>query len=260
LDYEKFNDDDDEIDEKDELKKELKEELKREILDELEDDHLSRPPRPPRPPRPRRRSQPRHSIRVDADKWDSWGDRFGDTLERYIGGVLDSIGDTIDKSIGSLFQVSPSRRARKYRKMHPDFVPEEELEEFYRKGAAISGALADPTRLRMLKELEKQALRQKDLAERSETKGGNFKHHITILMDEGLVRQEGVRERYLLTYAGREALKLVEFLYARAKRRIPIPITDSEDSSDASEYEAVEDHSDKDWDNNKTSDYGDEVR
>ncbi|MFW9779849.1 MAG: ArsR/SmtB family transcription factor [Candidatus Heimdallarchaeota archaeon] len=261
MDYDDYKkDDNDEMDETDELKKELKEEIKREIREELEEDTFFKPPKSPRPSRPRRRSRPRGSIRVDADEWDSWGERFGDTLERYIGGVLDSIGDTIDRSIGSLFQVSPSRRSRKYRKMHPDFVPEEELEEFYNKGAAISGALADPTRLRMLKELERKALRQKDLSDRTETRGGNFKHHITILMDEGLVRQEGVRERYLLTYAGREALKLVEFLYARAKRRIPIPITDSDESVDEQDFYADDRQSENDWEVDDKSDLDDEVK
>lgn len=228
MEHEDSGNEDEEMEEEIDLKKamrEMKDEM-RELKDEI---------RERRDPRPRRRSRPRRSIHIDTDDWDSWGDHFGSTLERYIGGVLDSIGDTIDRSVGSIFQVSPSRRARKYRKLHPDFVPEAELDEFYLKGAAISGALADPTRLKMLKELEKKPLRQKDLAERSNTKGGNFKHHIMILMEEGLVRQEGVRERYLLTYAGREALKLVEFLYARAKRRIPIPITDSEESDEDSE-------------------------
>ncbi|MHA1969388.1 MAG: ArsR/SmtB family transcription factor [Candidatus Hodarchaeales archaeon] len=93
------------------------------------------------------------------------------------------------------------------------------------------GALSDANRLRMLKELEKQPLRQSDLSEKTSTKGGNFKHHISILKENGLVRQEGVRERYLLTFAGREALKLVEFLYARGKKRLQVPviIDDSEE-------------------------------
>jgi len=85
-------------------------------------------------------------------------------------------------------------------------------------------ALSDSTRLRMLKELEKEPLRQSDLADRTGTKGGNFKHHISILIDQGLARQEGVRERYLLTFAGREALKLVEFLFIRGKRRLQVPV------------------------------------
>ncbi len=94
------------------------------------------------------------------------------------------------------------------------------------------GALSDSTRLKMLKELEKEPLRQSDLSERTNTRGGNFKHHITLLKDEGLVRQEGVRERYMLTFAGREALKLVEFLYSRSKKRISVPIMTSDEEEE----------------------------
>lgn len=221
-----------------EMKQEFREqmrELKEEIGDIKED-----PGHPRRRPRPRK-PKPPHSIRIDAEEWEDWGEKFGSTLEHYIGGILDSIGDTIDRSVGSLFHTPSSRRGRrgKRRRKEPFFVPEEELEEFYNNGSKIMTALSDHTRLRMLKELEKEPLRQSDLSEKTNTKGGNFKHHITILKDEGLVRQEGVRERYMLTFSGREALKLVEFLYSRAKRRIPVPIyaSDEEEQQDVSEEE-----------------------
>jgi predicted transcriptional regulator len=87
----------------------------------------------------------------------------------------------------------------------------------------------------MLKELEKDPLRQSELSIRTETKGGNFKHHISILIKEGLVRQEGVRERYMLTFAGREALKLVEFLYSRSKKRISVPVEIKDDETEERE-------------------------
>ena len=156
-----------------------------------------------------------------------WGERFGATLEDYVGGLLDSVGDAIDRSVGSIFHSERSPRRSRYktrRRREKPFVSEEELEDFYDKGSAIMAALSDSNRLRMLKELEKQPLRQSELSEKTNTKGGNFKHHITILKDEGLVRQEGLRERYMLTFAGREALKLVEFLYARGKKRLQVPV------------------------------------
>ncbi|MFX0182071.1 MAG: ArsR/SmtB family transcription factor [Candidatus Hodarchaeota archaeon] len=208
----------------------IKDELS-EIKQNYRPDFPRRRPRPPRPPRKRRRDP---SIHIDADEWEDWGDRFGSTLEHYIGGILDSIGETIDRSVGSIFQTYPShRRRRKGRqKREPYFIPENELEEFFEKGSAIMGALSDQTRLKMLKELEKEPLRQSDLSQRTATRGGNFKHHISILKDEGLVRQEGVRERYLLTFAGREALKLVEFLYSRAKKRISVPVIISDDDEE----------------------------
>ncbi|MFW9903781.1 MAG: ArsR/SmtB family transcription factor [Candidatus Thorarchaeota archaeon] len=224
-----------------EMKEEFRDQMRelREELGEIKDDYPpSRPrrPRAPRPPRPRR---PRGEIdiRIDDEGWEDWGERFGRSFEHYIGGILDSIGDTIDRSVGSIFQSPSTRRERQWKRKskEPYFVPEEELEEFYQEGSKIATALSDQTRLRMLKELEKSPLRQSDLSDKTNTRGGNFKHHITILKDEGLVRQEGVRERYMLTFSGREALKLVEFLYSRAKKRIPIPVYTSDEEEEEEE-------------------------
>ncbi|MFX0016339.1 MAG: ArsR/SmtB family transcription factor [Promethearchaeota archaeon] len=223
--------DKDDLPDKEDKETDLEETLRKVIREEISADsrrsfRRDRPPRPPRPPR-----KPHDiSIRIDED-WEDWGERFGRSFEHYIGGILDSIGDTLDRTVGSIFQTSPSSRRQRRRKKDPFFIPEDELESFFQKGASIMAALSDQTRLRMLKELEKKPLRQSDLSERTNTRGGNFKHHITILKDEGLVRQEGVRERYILTFSGREALKLVEFLYTSAQKRIKVPIysTDDED-------------------------------
>ncbi|UCE13923.1 MAG: winged helix-turn-helix transcriptional regulator, partial [Candidatus Heimdallarchaeota archaeon] len=225
-----------------EMKQEFREqmrELKEEIID-IKDEVIPHPPRPPRPPKIKQKRKPRSAhIHIDSEDWEDWGERFGSTFEHYIGGILDSIGETIDRSVGSIFQAPPShvRRRRGRRRKEPYFIPEEELEDFYKDGSKIMSALSDNTRLRMLKELEKEPLRQSDLSEKTSTRGGNFKHHITILMNEGLVRQEGVRERYMLTFAGREALKLVEFLYARAKKRIAIPVYSTDEEEDLPEEE-----------------------
>ncbi|WP_455141613.1 ArsR/SmtB family transcription factor [Candidatus Hodarchaeum mangrovi] len=172
-----------------------------------------------KPPRTQRKT-----LRRD---WEETGNRFGESIQYYIGSLLESVGeslgDAIDKSVGSLFHESSSRKHRRTKRKE-ESIKEEEFEEFFDKGSAIMTALSDSTRLRMLKELEREPLRQSDLADRTGTKGGNFKHHISILIDQGLVRQEGVRERYLLTFAGREALKLVEFLFIRGKRRLQVPV------------------------------------
>ncbi|MFX0173492.1 MAG: ArsR/SmtB family transcription factor [Candidatus Hodarchaeota archaeon] len=245
-----FNDDEDikkslENDEEDsdleesirDMKREFRkqmQDIKDELIDIKQEYRSDFSRRQPRPPRKRRRDP---SIHIEAEDWEDWGERFGSTLEHYIGGILDSIGETLDRSVGSIFQTYPSRRRRKgRRRREPYFIPEDELEDFYEKGSAIMGALSDRTRLRMLKELEKEPLRQSDLSNRIGTKGGNFKHHAEILKDEGLIRQEGVRERYLLTFAGREALKLVEFLYSRAKKRISVPVIISDDEDEEGKF------------------------
>lgn len=208
-----------------EMKRDLNEQMRglREDIEGIKDDiRLDRGIRKHRPSKRPRKRKSDFTFHMDED----WGERFGASIENYVGGLIDSVGDAIDRSVGSIFQPSSYRRSR-HKPRHrreKEFVSEEDLEDFYDKGSAIMAALSDSNRLRMLKELEKQPLRQSDLSEKTNTKGGNFKHHITILKDEGLVRQEGVRERYMLTFAGREALKLVEFLYARGKKRLQVPV------------------------------------
>ncbi len=217
------------------LKDEIREEFQ-DIRDELEQVKDSEP-RSSR--KARRRGRSRSRSRSDED-WKDWGENIGTSLERYIGSILESVWDSVDQSVGSLFHSSSGskRRGRKQeRTEHYPSIPEKELEEFYQRGAELLSALSDQKRLQMLKELEQEPLRQSDLSEKTNIRGGNFKHHITILKDEGLVHQEGVRERYMLTFAGREALKLAEFLYHRAKKPVGVPIQIDEDESDKYEEE-----------------------
>ncbi|MHA2175249.1 MAG: ArsR/SmtB family transcription factor [Candidatus Hodarchaeales archaeon] len=221
-----------------ELKNDLKDEFQ-DIRDEIEEVKENVPRPPPRKPRPRKRE---FSHKREGEHWKDWGEGIGSSLEKYIGSILESVWDTVDQSVGSLFQTSSgSRKTRRKRVERQSYesIPEEELENFYQRGAELLSALSDQKRLRMLKELEKEPLRQSDLSEKTDIKGGNFKHHITILKDEGLVHQEGVRERYMLTFAGREALKLAEFLYHRAKKPagVPIEIDEDDQSDDISQEE-----------------------
>jgi DNA-binding transcriptional ArsR family regulator len=235
--------DDDRTDEFKNLFKDLKNEIREEFKDireEIED--LKHTPRK----RPRRRPEmrpPRKRIKLhqaDKDHWEDWGENIGSSLENYIGSVLESIWDSVDRSVGSLFQTSPRRRRQKRAKgEYISSIPDDKLDEFYKEGAELLSALSDQKRLQILKELEKEPMRQSDLSEKTNIKGGNFKHHMSILKEKGLVHQEGVRERYMLTFAGREALKLAEFLYHRAKRpkSVPIAIDEEETTLDSSEEE-----------------------
>ena len=223
------------------LRKEIRDEFQdlRDEIDQAKDSATERRKKSFERRRARRKDR---TARFEEKPFKDWGENIGYSLENYIGSVLESVWDSIDQSVGSLFQ-SPSSsrkgREKRYRKQTITSISEEDLEDFYLRGAELLSALSDQKRLRMLKELEKEPLRQSDLSEKTEIKGGNFKHHISILKDEGLVHQEGVRERYMLTFAGREALKLAEFLYHRAKKPtgVPIVIDDKEDESSSEEEE-----------------------
>lgn len=231
-----------------ELKK-LFRDLRKEIRDEFQDlrkeiDQVrEREPERRKDSYEQRRARRREKhFSFDGKPVKDWGENIGKSLEHYIGSILESVWDSVDQSVGSLFQTPISfreGREKRHRKQKKTSISEEELEDFYLRGAELLSALSDQKRLRMLKELEKEPMRQSDLSEKTDIKGGNFKHHITILKDEGLVSQEGVRERYMLTFAGREALKLAEFLYHRAKKPagVPIVIDDKDTESNPEEEE-----------------------
>ncbi len=91
----------------------------------------------------------------------------------------------------------------------------EELINFYETAPGIVSAISDARRLKLLKELEKQPLYQGDLSDKTDIKGGTFKHHMDGLIEAKYVHQEKTRGRYLITQLGMEALKLAEMLYRR---------------------------------------------
>jgi len=133
------------------------------------------------------------------------GEEVGKGLKT-VGSELGKIGREIGEKISKDLSTSMARK-----------IPEEKLEEFYEVGASIVSAIGDPNRLRILKELEKGPMYQKELSEVTNLRGGTFKHHMDKLIDEKVkfVTQEVVRGRYILTTRGREALKLAEIQFLR---------------------------------------------
>jgi len=83
-----------------------------------------------------------------------WGENIGSSLEHYIGSILESVWDSIDQSVGGLFQTSTSSRrgrGKRYKTQKTSSISEEELEDFYLRGSELLSALSDQKRLRMLK-------------------------------------------------------------------------------------------------------------
>ncbi len=174
------------------------------------------------------------------------------TIGNYVSSILDSVADGMEGALEGLFSSRTlhktrrtmdkarrkaeklQRKAEKLRKAY--HLTEEELKAFPEESAQILGILADANRLKILQELEIGADYQKDLSERTNIKGGQWKHHTDALREVGFIRQEVDRGRYYITLLGREALKLAEILYIRKK------VTDKEPNSDNNEIgEAQED-------------------
>ncbi len=171
------------------------------------------PPRHPVPPHPPRQIRPPHGYRS------FWTD--------YISSILNSVAEGIEDAVGSIFIYDKPGRKKRIRKaiqVHPfqrfrrrGFgIPENQLDNFYKTTSKMLGDLADESRLKILRALEKGPKYQKELIEESGAKGGSFKHHCDRLIEQGFVTQEAVRGRYLITFKGREALKMAEVLYLRS--------------------------------------------
>ena len=70
------------------------------------------------------------------EDWKDWGENIGSSLERYIGSIFESVWDSIDQSVGTLFHSSATPRPRRSKRNKNDIyisIPEEELEQFYQQ-------------------------------------------------------------------------------------------------------------------------------
>ncbi len=150
-------------------------------------------------------------------KWD-------ETISDYMENVLSSIAKNIESSFKSAF-IGGKRIYKEISKpitsssilSSIDELTGETLEEFVETASEILSSVSDKKRLLVLKILENGPEYQKELSAKTDLKGGSFKHHTDILQDAGLITQEAVRGRYIITQLGIETLKLAEMIYVRDK-------------------------------------------
>ena len=186
--------------------------------------------------RERRRTRPETAEEVGSpfeERIEEAAEGLERTIGNYVSSILDSVADGMEGALDGLFSSSTlhktrskmdkarrkaeklQRKAEKLRRAYQ--LTEEELKAFPEESAQILQILADTNRLKILQELEVGPDYQKDLSERTDIKGGQWKHHTDALKEAGFIDQETVRGRYLITQLGREALKLAEMLYYRKK-------------------------------------------
>lgn len=218
----------------------------------------------------RSRSRSKHKtmrIKIDPEDFDLDFDMDGvsETLDDYVGNIMDGVQINLRKSLSQLSHkfghefsrefgdlrresahmrkegrrmAKEAKRAARMGMRHGKYVKfqplsEEELEKFYELSPNLTGALSDMRRLKILKGLEKGPLYQGDLSDRVEIKGGTLKHHLDILIEVKYLYQEQARGRYLITQLGVEAVKLSEMLF----RRFYLDSTKKEDDDeDMDEY------------------------
>ncbi len=168
-------------------------------------------------------------------RFERMSDDLGDTIETYVGNILDSVAYGLEGALDGLFghradsrKIKSSRRTKIRHKFggYRYKLSDEEREEFPIVGSELLGVLSDEHRLKILQELERGPGYQKELSESTGIKGGQWKHHIDLLKDAGFIAQETVRGRYLVTQLGREALKLAEIVFVRKRYFERKPVED----------------------------------
>ena len=155
--------------------------------------------------RERRRS---HGIYIDV------GNRVRDYMEDVMESVAEGIHGELEKSIF----IGP----RGVRIIRKEEAPREEgeVEVSFPKVAEVMSALGQEHRLRILKELIGGGKYINELQEKlSEITASTLSSHLKVLEEAGLVVQEKVRGRYLITMPGRTAYKMATRITKFLERR-----------------------------------------
>jgi DNA-binding HxlR family transcriptional regulator len=142
------------------------------------------------------------------------GDRVHDYIEDVMEGVAEGIHGELEKCIF----IGP-RGVRISRGEEP-FRREQEAEVNFQKTAEAMSALGQEHRLRVLKELMSGGKYINELQEKlSEITTSTLSSHLKVLEDAGLVVQEKVRGRYLITMPGRAAYEMARRVARSLERR-----------------------------------------
>jgi DNA-binding HxlR family transcriptional regulator len=153
------------------------------------------------------RKRKTHGIYIDV------GNNVRDYVEEVMEGVAEGIHGELEKSVF----IGP-RGVRIFRKGEP--MEEEDADANFSRVAEIMSALGQEHRLRVLNELMNGGKYINELQEKlSEITSSTLSSHLGILEEAGLVVQEKVRGRYLITIPGRTAYKMAKRITKFLERR-----------------------------------------
>jgi DNA-binding HxlR family transcriptional regulator len=132
---------------------------------------------------------------------------IGDRVRDYIEDVMESVAEGIHGELEKSVFIGP-RGVRIIKKKEP-FRVEDEIEVSFPKVAEVMSALGQEHRLRILKELTSGGKYITELQEKlPEITASTLSSHLKVLEEAGLVVQEKVRGRYLITMPGRTAYRM----------------------------------------------------
>ncbi len=172
----------------------------------------------------RKVSKARERVERKTRDFESAMSDLENVIEEFVTSLLGSIATSISQGARLVLDIGePKKKQKKQRdhwqKLWKDLsrqeIPEEDLDDFLEAMSQVAGVLNDKNRIHLLKALEREPRYHDELSQMTGLKGGQFRHHMTILKDNNLVIQERYRGRYILTPFGRSLLKLLEVLYLR---------------------------------------------
>ncbi len=149
------------------------------------------------------------------------GERVGDYVEDVMEGVVEGIHGELEKSIF----IGPHGRHIKIRGPKSDIHRrragfEEKAPVDFDRIAQVMSALGQEQRLKILNELMSGGKYVNELQEKlADIAASTLSSHLNVLGDAGLVVQERVRGRYLVTIPGRSAFKMARRVSRIAERR-----------------------------------------
>lgn len=133
---------------------------------------------------------------------------IGKRIHDYVEGVMESVMEGISGEIEKSILIGPGGTIKVVHKKHRD-VELEDIKVAPTTVASAMSALGNEHRLKILKELASGGKYISELQEKlSEIASSTLSSHLDILEEAGLVVQEKVRGRYLITMPGRMAYQM----------------------------------------------------
>jgi DNA-binding HxlR family transcriptional regulator len=197
------------------------------------------------------REKKRHGIHIDVnDQLAGLSDYVADVME----GVNEGIRGELEKSIF----IHPHRGGVVISRNHERHRPPEHMEKpDLTKAASIMSALGQEHRLKILSELMTGGKYISDFQTAlPEITASTLSSHLNVLQEAGLVVQERVRGRYLITIPGRIAYKMAAAVARQRESPHGFGYTyrtehDEEEENKKDEDEENEDNEDDDHENEK---------
>lgn len=134
---------------------------------------------------------------------------FGNHMREYMGDVMESVAEGIHGELDRSIFIGP--RGVRIFKGERARAEEDEYEINFPKIAEVMSALGQEHRLKILKELVRGGKYVNEFQDKlHEITASTLSSHLKVLEEAGLVVQEKVRGRYLITMPGRTAYKMAE--------------------------------------------------